>query len=280
MLFDATLITILVGMAFLGATAAALGVFVLLRGQSLMGDTLSHAALPGVAGMFLLTQSKNPLLLLVGGVVSSVIGTLLVWVITSRTHLKQDAALGLVLSVFFGLGLMLLTIIQKLPIANQAILSTYLFGNASTMLYQDLWAIIGIGIVVAVTLFLCWKELTLLTFDPAYAQANGYSRVFADVVLTGLLICLIALSLQTVGVLLMSSLLIAPATAARQWVVRLESMLFVAIFFGAFAAVCGSIVSSMVNHLPTGPAIVVTASVLVIISIAQTTVSAHIKLTR
>lgn len=270
MFLDYTLLTVLFGMALLGATAGALGVFVLLRGQSLMGDTLSHAALPGVASMFLLTHSKNPFLLLIGGVVSSVIGSGLIRVMIARTHLKQDAALGLVLSVFFGLGLMLLTIIQKLPIANQAVLSTFLFGNASTMLYQDAVAIVIIAVIVFAIVGLCWKEFKLITFDATYSHANGYSLTAADILITGLLICMIALSLQTVGVILMSSLLIAPATAARQWVTRLESMLLLAVCFGASAGLVGAAASSLVNHLPTGPAIVVVASFFVLVSIAQT----------
>lgn len=270
MFFDTTLIIILLGMSLIGATAGALGVFVLLRGQSLMGDALSHAALPGVSLMFLFSQNKNPLVLLVGGLMSSVIGIVLVRLITTRTHLKLDTALGLVLSVFFGLGLMLLTIIQKLPIANQAVLSTFLFGNASVMLHGDLLVLLIIAITVAIAFFVCWKELKLMTFDAAYAHANGYSLILADVILTGLLICLIALSLQSVGVILMSSLLIAPATAARQWVNRLEGMLVLSVFFGAIAGVIGSGASSVINHLPTGPAIVVVASIMVVFSILKT----------
>lgn len=267
MVFDPILGTVLLGMTLLGATAGALGVFVLLRGQSLMGDTLSHAALPGVAIMFLLTHSKNPLYLVIGGVASSVIGSCLVQLMTTRTHLKQDAALGLVLSVFFGLGLVLLTLIQKLPIAHQGVLSTFLFGNASTMLYPDLIAIAIIALTVTIVFFMCWKEFKIITFDSAYAQVSGFSWLIMDVVLMGILISMIALSLQTVGVILMSSLLIAPATAARQWVIRIESMLLLAVFFGAIAGLSGAVASALINQLPTGPAIVVVASVLVIISL-------------
>lgn len=270
MVCDVTLISVLFGMSLIGATVGALGVFVLLRGQSLMGDTLSHAALPGVATMFLLTQNKNPFVLLIGGFISSVIGIALVRLISTRTHLKLDTALGLVLSVFFGLGLMLLTIIQKLPIANQSVLSTFLFGNAAVMLYSDLIAIVLIAVVTVITFLCFWKELKIITFDTAYAYANGYSLVFADIIVSGLLSCIIALSLQSVGVILMSSLLIAPATAARQWVTRLESMLILSVVLGAFAGFCGALASSMINHLPTGPAIVVVASIVVVISIART----------
>jgi manganese/zinc/iron transport system permease protein len=261
-----TLIIVCIGTMLLGITAGALGVFALLRKQSLLGDTISHAALPGIALMFLATHSRNPLILILGGSIAGCIGTILMLVITRLTKLKQDTVLGIILSVFFGIGLVLMTVIQKYAIPHQSILNKFLFGSASTLIVEDVYAMALIAIFTLFFLALFWKEFTLLTFDPAYAHACGYPVVMLDIGLTILMVLAISLGLQTVGVVLMSAMLIAPAAAAYQWTTRLSSMVLLASLIGALSSFTGSLISSWYTHIPTGPMIVVLLSTFVLIS--------------
>ena len=267
MALDYTLTLVLLGSSLLGIVAGMLGCFALLRKQSLLGDAISHAALPGVALAFMLTLSKNPLVLVLGAVIAGWLGTLLVLVITRNTKLKEDAALGIVLSVFFGLGIVLLTLIQNHPSANKAGLDTFLFGNASTLLKNDIVVMAVLGGIVLLLLALFWKEFKLLTFDRDFSASVGYPTKSLDVLLMTLIVVAIVIGLQTVGVVLMSAMLVAPAAAARQWTNRLGIMVFLAAFFGALAGVAGGITSSLVSKLPTGPTIVVYVSGIVVVSL-------------
>ncbi len=262
-----TFITVLLGVSILGVSSGVLGVFALLRDQSLLGDAISHAMLPGIACAFLLTHSKNPLVLLGGGAVAGCIGALLIPYITRHTVIKKDAALGMVLAVFFGVGLMLMTCIQKKSIANQAILNKFLFGDASTLLRSDVYLMAGFAAIIVCVVWLFWKELLLATFDPLFAKTSGFNVQRIEQLLIGLLICAIAIGLQTVGVVLMSSMIVAPAAAARQWTSSLRVMAILSAFFGVCAGVSGCIVSSLLNRIPTGPAVVIALSAIVIFSL-------------
>jgi manganese/zinc/iron transport system permease protein len=261
-----TLIIVCIGTMLLGITAGALGVFALLRKQSLLGDTISHAALPGIALMFLATHSRNPLILILGGSIAGCIGTILMLIITRLTKLKQDTVLGIILSVFFGVGLVLMTVIQKYSIPHQSILNKFLFGSASTLVIEDIYAMALIAIITLSCLALFWKEFALLTFDYSYAHTCGYPVTLLDILLTILMVLAISLGLQTVGVVLMSAMLIAPAAAAYQWTTRLSSMVFLASCIGALSSFIGSLISSWYTHIPTGPTIVVILSICVLIS--------------
>ena len=262
-----TLAVVLQGAALLGITAGALGSFALLRQQSLLGDAISHAALPGIVLMFLCTHSKNPWVLLCGGALAGIIGVVSMNYIVAHTTLKKDAVLGIILSVFFGFGLVLMTVAQKVPTSNQAVLNKFLFGNVATLLEQDISVIALISCFIMIVLFLCWKECSMYVFDPIFTQSIGFSARIIESVLTVLLVLAIVMGLQTVGVVLMSTMLIAPAAAARQWTVRLLPMVMLAGFFGGTAAMSGVYASSVIDHLPTGPAIVVAASCIVLLSL-------------
>src|SRR5688572_8163343 len=163
--FDYTLRTVALGSATLGVVSGALGSYAVLRKQSLLGDAMSHAALPGIALAFLLTGSKAQLALLIGAAIAGWVGTLLVMSIVRTTRIKDDSALGLVLSVFFGFGLMLLTYIQRLPDATQAGLDKFLFGQAATLLQRDVITMAAIGGLALLVVGLFWKEFKLLSFD-------------------------------------------------------------------------------------------------------------------
>jgi len=264
--FDYTLQVVALGGALLGVVSGALGCFAVLRRQSLIGDALAHAALPGVALAFLL-MGRQITWLLLGAGVAGWLGVLFIRWISRTTRIKEDAAMGIVLSAFFALGIALLVYIQSRPDASQAGLDRFIFGQAAAMSARDLWMIAGVGALVFGALALFWKELKLLTFDAEFAGANGFPVRALDVLLSTLIVVAIVLGLQLAGVILMVGLLIAPAIAARQWTLHLEPMTLLAAGFGAFAGAGGAVLSSTGANLPTGPLIIVVASALVFVSI-------------
>jgi manganese/zinc/iron transport system permease protein len=265
--FSYTLRTVSLGAAALGAVSGALGTFAVLRRQSLVGDAVSHAALPGIMLAFIVMQSKAPLVLVVGAALAGWIGTLVVQAIVRSTRVPFDSALGLVLSVFFGFGLMLWTWLRHRPDARQAGLDKYLFGQAATMLADDVRTMIILGAVAIGVLLILWKEFKLLSFDPDFAASLGFPNRWLDAALTGLLVVAVVLGLQCVGVVLMSALVIAPAAAAKQWTDRLGTMVGLAALFGSASGFFGTLLSDALN-VPTGPTIVLVATAFVLGSIA------------
>lgn len=267
LLFDYTLRTVALGSALLGIVSGALGAFAVLRKQSLLGDAISHAALPGIALAFMLTGSKAPLVLIIGAAVAGWLGTLLMLSIVRTTRIKSDSALGLVLSVFFGFGLVLLTFIQRQPDATQAGLDRFLFGQAATLLERDVWTMALLGVPALLLLAVFWKQFKLLSFDPDFGASMGLRMQRFDVLLITLLVIAIVIGLQTVGVVLMSAMVVAPAAAARQWTDRLDVMVLLSALFGALAGVSGAVISSLAAHVPTGPSIVLCISAIVLVSL-------------
>lgn len=267
LLADYTLRVVALGAGVLGATAGALGCFAYLRRQSLLGDALSHAALPGIALAFLVTGSKAPLPIMVGAGVAGWLGTLAIGLVVRRSRVPADSALGMVLAVFFGVGLVLLTVIQRRPDAAQAGLESFLFGQAASLLRADVivMAILGGGCLLVLALL--WKELQLLAFDSAFGSSLGRPMTLLDGIFTLLLVIAIVIGLRTVGVVLMSAMVVAPAAAARQLTTRLGSMVVVAAGIGVVAGVSGAVLSSVVPRLPTGPTIVLVLSSVVLLSL-------------
>jgi manganese/zinc/iron transport system permease protein len=264
---DYTLRVVALGSAIVGALAGMLGVFALLRRQSLLGDAVSHAALPGVVLAFLITGSKSPITLLLGALAAGLAGAIASAVITSTTKLKSDAALGIVLATYFGGGLVLLTLAQQQPRAAQAGLTRFLFGNASTLLASDVWMLAVLSSAVLIVLLVLWKEFGLLSFDAEYLSALSLPRRGLELMLTGLTVAAICAGLQAVGVVLMSALLVAPAAAARQWTERLGTCVLLSALIGAACGVGGTFLSSAERQLPTGPTIVLLASAAVLVSV-------------
>ncbi|WP_150452136.1 metal ABC transporter permease [Arenibacter lacus] len=263
---DYTLRTITLGTAILGIVCGMLGSFAVLRKQSLLGDAISHAALPGIVIAFLITGAKNSNMLLIGALVSGLVGTFWISGIVKKTHLKSDTALGLILSLFFGFGMLLLTFVQKMPNAQQAGLDKYLFGQAATLVESDVWLMAIVMGVSLLVLLLFWKEFKVQHFDPDYSKSLGFNTRFLDVIMTTLIVLAIVIGLQTVGVVLMSAMLLAPAAAARQWTNNLGIMIFLAAVFGALSGIFGTAISATSNNLSTGPLIVLVAAVFVVIS--------------
>ncbi len=263
---DYTLQVITLGTVILGAICGVLGSFAVLRKQSLLGDAISHAALPGIVLAFLWTGTKNPLVILLGALVSGIIGSFWIRGIVKRTHLKSDTALGLILSLFFGFGMLLLTHVQKMPNANQAGLDKYLFGQAATLLKSDVYLLIIVLGLSLLVLFTFWKELKVMLFDVDFTKTLGFNIRFLDILITSFIVIAIVLGLQTVGVVLMSAMLLAPAAAARQWTNKLSLMITLGAVFGGFSGFLGTAISASTHNLSTGPVIVLVASFFVLIS--------------
>ena len=266
--FDYTLMIVTSGTALLGAVSGALGTYAVLRRQSLLGDVISHAALPGIAIAFLLTGDKMPLILVLGAAIAGWLGTLIILSIVRLTRIKYDSAFGLVLSTFFGFGMVLLSLIQRSGNANQAGLDDFIFGQAATILKRDVLTIGILGGIALIIMVILWKELKLLIFDEGFAASIGLPTRALDIILTSLLVIAIVLGLQAVGAVLMSAMLVAPAVAARQWTDRLNLMVILAACFGAFAGVSGAIISSSATGIPAGPTIILCATFVVGVSIA------------
>jgi manganese/zinc/iron transport system permease protein len=264
---DYTLRLVAVGSAVLGATSGALGSFAYLRRQSLLGDAVSHAALPGIVLAFMLTGSKLPLVLMLGAGLAGWLGTLVVRLVVRRSRVPYDSALGIILAVFFGVGLVLLTMVQKRADASQAGLESFLFGQAASLLKRDVVAMAVLAMIAVVLVLLLWKEFKLLSFDPDFAASLGLPVRRLDGLLTFLLVVAIIIGLQTVGVVLMSAMIVAPAAAARQWSRRLAPMVLTAAAIGVFSGVSGSFFSSTIPRLPTGPTIVLVLSLIVVVSL-------------
>lgn len=262
------------GTAALGAVAGGLGSFAVLRRQSLLADGISHAALPGIVLGFMATHAKDPLTLSLGAALAGWIGALCVLAIVRLSRVAFDGALALVLSVFFGAGLLLLTSIQKRADASQAGLERFLFGQAATLLPEDVKAIAGLGAVAAILVMAFWKEFKLLTFDQAYAAGIGLPVVALDACLMLILVISIVLGLQAVGVVLMSALVVAPAVAARQFTQRLGPMVLLAAFLGAISGVGGTFLGDALSQpgkpVPTGPTIALLATTMVVASFVLT----------
>lgn len=264
---DYTLQVVSLGSALLGVISGVLGSFAVIRKESLLGDAVSHSALPGIALAFIFTGTKNTEVLLLGALISGLISTVVIMGITKYSKIKFDSALALILSVFFGGGLVLLTYIQKIPNTNQAGLDKFIFGQASTVLLRDVKTIAILGSILLFLVFLFWKEFKIISFDIDFAESLGFDTKKITYLLFAMIVTSIIIGLQTVGVILMSAMLTAPAVAARQWTDKLSVMALLSAIFGAVSGIIGTIISSVVSNLPTGPMIVVIISLIVLISL-------------
>ncbi|MFI3210718.1 MAG: metal ABC transporter permease [Peptostreptococcaceae bacterium] len=262
-----TFIIVSIGTSLLGFISGILGSFIVLKKQSLLGDGIAHTTLPGVILSFLITKSKNLEILLLGALISAFLGYMLINFITKNSKVKFDSALAIVLSVFFGFAMVLLTISQKTENANQIGLDTYIYGQASAMLIRDVEILIISVFFLLVVLNIFWKEFKLITFDEEFAKVLGYKTDKLNMILNFLVIISIVIGLQSVGVILISALLICPSVSARQWTNSLEKMVLLSGIFGMVSSLIGTIISSSQLGFPTGACIVIIASLICFFSI-------------
>jgi manganese/zinc/iron transport system permease protein len=251
---------VMIGTALLGSMAGVVGSYAVLRGRALVGDMLAHAALPGVCIAFLLTGNRELLNLSAGALVSGLLAIGAVTVITHWTRTKEDAAIGIVLSTFFGAGVVLLSIIQKpSTMGNKAGLNSYLFGEPGGMLTSDLVILAVVATVVLATVVLLYKEFALVCFDRDFANSQGWPTLWLDLGMLAMLATVTIVGLPIVGVILMAAMIIVPAATARFWTDRLYKML---VLSGALGATAGILGTKVGHGYPAGAAIVLTASTL------------------
>ncbi|TLS53359.1 metal ABC transporter permease [Paenibacillus antri] len=258
---------ILLATMLLGVSSGVLGSFAYLRKQSLMGDALSHAALPGVCIAFMLTGIKSLWFFMIGAAIAGAIATFGIGFITRHSRIKQDAALAIVLSAFFGLGIMLLTRIQQSGSGSQAGLDKFLFGQAAAMIQSDVYTMTALALVLIAACALFFKHFKLISFDAGFARMIGYPTAALEQFLMLLLVVAVVVGIQAVGVVLMAAMLITPAVAARYWTDRLGVMVVLAGVFGAASGVLGTLVSTVANQLPTGPLAVLAATAIFVLSV-------------
>lgn len=264
---DYTFQVVALGTGILGLLSGVIGSFTTLQREGLLGDALSHAALPGIVIGFMLIGRKEWLFLLGGAAISGLIATFIIQWMSKSGEIKFDNALSLILSSFFGLGLVLMSYVQQQPNANQAGFENFIYGQASSMLFRD---VITLAIAAIISLFLIilfWKEIKVYTFNRKYAETIGFNTKFIQLLISTIMIVTIILGLESVGVILMSALLIGPAVAARQWTHRLRVMVVLAGIFGLLSGVTGTLISSMYAQIPTGPSIVVVLSSIIFFSL-------------
>ena len=253
---DPVFLKVLIGTTLLASSAAVVGAFSYLKGQSLVGDAIAHALLPGVVLAFLLGDGRNPIFLIVGALVSGLIAHYGIGYIQSRTKLKSDTAVSLVLSTFFGFGIMLMSLIQRSGQGQQAGLERYLLGKAAAITMDDVYVFSALAVLLMVGVGLFYKGFQLMTFNEDFAATIGLPVTFIRFTFTVLTVLAITIGIQTVGVVLMAALLITPSAAARAWTKSLPTMLLLAAVFAASSAITGTYISSAIPKMPTGPWVV------------------------
>ncbi|EBA07656.1 metal ABC transporter permease [Sagittula stellata] len=260
--YNATLVAL--GAAALGLAAGTVGAFLFLRQRALVSDAISHSTLPGLACAFLLMvafggEGRNLAGLMAGSAVSAWLGLWLTAWLTRRTRLSEDAAIGAVLSVFFGLGVVLLTVIQTMSAGRQAGLESFLLGSTAGMLQSDALLIAAGGALTLTATLLLRRPLLMIAFDEGYAAQRGLSVHAFDMALMTLVMAVTVTGLKIVGLILIVALLIIPPVAARFWTDRAERVALLAGVLGGAAGYAGAAISATAPQLPTGPIIVLTA---------------------
>jgi len=256
--------TVVVGTTLLGLAAGVVGVFAMLRKRSLVADALSHATLPGIALAFLLAPSlgltgRSLGVLLTGGAISGVLGVLCIQGLVRGTRLGEDAAIGIVLGVFFGAGVVALSVVQRHAAAGAGGLDRFIYGQTAAMGVDDARLLGGIALAALLAAFLLLKELRLVCFDADFARVGGWPVGVIDLLLMGLMVLVTIAGLQAVGLLLVVAMLIIPAVAARFWTERLWVLVVLAGAFGAASGYAGSVLSALLPRKPAGAVIVLTA---------------------
>ncbi|MBT8038373.1 MAG: metal ABC transporter permease [Verrucomicrobiae bacterium] len=255
----------------LGVAAGLVGSFLLLRKRSLMGDALSHACLPGIALVFILMVmvgggGKNLVGLLLGASITGVMGVGMVMLISKTSRVKDDAAMGIVLSVFFGVGIALLAMIQTVPGASSAGLEKFIYGQAASMVMQDFLLLTGVALVIAIACLFLLKEFTLLCFDQHFGKVLGVPINLLDMVMMALVAAVTVVGMQAVGLILIIAYLITPAATARFWTDDLKTMLKLSSVFGALSGWLGASLSALLPNMPAGAVIVLMAASLFLFS--------------
>jgi manganese/zinc/iron transport system permease protein len=271
-MFDYNTRLVLICAALLGTISGMVGVYLILRKRSLIGDAVCHAASPGLGIAFLVQvllggDGKNLGWLLLGAAVSGAAGALSILAIRRWTNLKEDAAMAIVLSVFFGLGMVFLSIVQDFPNGNAAGLENFILGKSATMVANDAVILIVAASIVVGSLVLFRKELQLMCFDSGLATAQGWPILALDLLLLSSVLIVVIVGANIVGVILVVALLVIPPAAARFWTHSLPHTIVISGSIGAASGILGALSSLLFDRVPSGASIVLAASLLFVISL-------------
>jgi manganese/zinc/iron transport system permease protein len=268
--YNATLVTL--GASLLGFAAGVTGTGLTLGRRALLSDALAHATLPGVAAAFLVMVALGgdgrwlPGLLLGAGLAAG-LGAIAIAAIAARTRLGEDAATAAVLSVAFGIGVVLLTVVQQTGAGRQAGLDGFLLGAAAGMLRAEALTIAAGGILAVAAAWALRRPVLHAAFDPVHAATLGIDPQRTSLAVTGLALAVTLIGLKVVGLVLIVALLVIPPAAARFWTARGETMALAAGLIGAAAGWIGSALSAAAPGLPTGPLVVLAAFALFLASL-------------
>jgi manganese/zinc/iron transport system permease protein len=264
---DISLNIVILGTIILGVVSGLVGVLTVLSHRALIVDAISHSILPGVCIGFVLSGTKNPLYLIIGGLFSGFLSVLAVNFISQKSKIKTDSAIAIVLSTFFSLGVLILNFIQNSDNHNQTGLSDFLFGKANALISYDIKVFLILLIFILLVIWISFKSLKIYLFDSIFASSIGLPIFILQSVLTISIILITAIGVQTVGVVLMSALLVSPATSALLWQKKLHIVLLWAAIFSAISALLGVVISYIFPFFPTGPSIVIILSLITFFSV-------------
>ena len=249
-----------IGAGLLGTCCGLLGAFIVLRRMSLLGDSIGHAVLPGICVAFILMKTKDTAAIFAGAIAAGLIASLSITALTRYSRIKADTAIGLVLSTFFGLGIVLLTRIQRMSFGDQSGLDRYLFGDAAALSRDDLLTMAAVTIAAVAVITIFFRFLLATSFDDLFAASIGMPVRTVQVILMTLLALTIVTAIQAVGVVLVSAMLIIPPSTAYLLTDRLGRMLALSALFGVLSGLVGVVISFLLNRIPTGPCMVLAAS--------------------
>lgn len=260
-------LVVVAGTSLLGAGAGLVGTFAILRGRALLGDALAHAALPGICLGFWLWGDRSLPAMLAGALATGLLGAATVAAIGKLPRVKADAAIGMVLSVFFGAGLVFSRLIQNWHAGgSKAGLDSYILGKTAGMLLGDVYLILAVSAATLLLTVLLYKEIRLVIFDPAFAHVQGWPAGTLDLLVMAMVAVMVVLGLPAAGAVLVVALMILPAAAARFWTDRLAAMLATSSGMGVLMGAAGTLASAQWGHLPTGPMIVLAGTGLFVVS--------------
>lgn len=264
--------TVLLGTSLLGLAAGLVGAVAMLRRRSLTADAIGHATLPGLAGAFLIASAvgldqRSLPVLLAGAAVAALASVAVIQWLARQPRTHEDAAIGIVLSVFFGVGVVLLSLVQNKAPKGSAGLKDFLFGQAATMLPGDVYTIGAIAGVCALGVLLFRREMAVVCFDRGFAHAGGWPVALMDAVIMVLIVLVTVAGLRNVGVVMVVALLVIPPVTARLWTERYHRMLMLSAALGACSGYIGSAISAAFEHAPTGAVIILTSGVLFLVSL-------------
>ncbi|MHC4444998.1 MAG: metal ABC transporter permease [Planctomycetota bacterium] len=263
-----TLVYGAIGAMLLGICCGLLGCFIVLRKMSLLGDSIGHAVLPGICVAFIVMQTKHAAAIFVGAIVAGVLAAWAISSIVKYSRIKADTAIGLVLSGFFGFGIVLLTRIQRMAFGDQSGLDKYMFGDAAALGVNDLKLMAVVTVVVLIIIITFFRYFLTTSFDEAFASSVGMPTRLIQTVLMTLLALAIVVSLQAVGVVLVSAMLIIPAATAYLLTDRLWRMLGLSALLGVGSGLLGLFLSFILHRIPTGPCMVLAASFFFVLAYA------------